>query len=370
MTALPPPQMAVPPNQMYPQGNFAAPSQPPTYAQYNFPPPGEPQSGEFYPEAVPLKDPEFPIDDNSTNAQFIKTRQLSHKCFTRDDFENFICCCLLKVSPYPWNAPLALNINIPLSFHRVLMKNKFRKVDSVLHLCLTPPTPHECVTLPLLRDATWVDIVSHYTKYVLVSETNEAPRFVRGHVLGENSNLKQTIDCLIEVLSSDNSYFLTTSATSLLQKDVDVLVCRFYSICEQLVHSDVAKELLCSNEKGFRKIVNYLSSFISHLFRLHLQRETTGFCGLSSDHLKVLVAGTVVLSQGLSTARCISRLVVYPERDCLRTAERSLTDPMFKSHGFNHDCFSLVRFVVDVTPQVPQIASDMFVELRRFLLKK
>jgi len=356
----------------YPQGNFAAPSQPPTYAQYNFPSPGEVQHGEFYPEKVPVPDPELPIDDNDENALYLKHLELSQHGKTPDEFQKIICCCLLKVAQVPHNAPMALGVpDLPLTFHRTILKNKFRKVDAVLHLCLTPPTPHECVTLPKLRDSTWIDIVSHYTKYVLISDTNEAPRYIRGNVMGENSNLKQTVESIIEVLSTDNPYFLTTSASNLLRKDIDVLVCRFYAICEQLVTTDVTAELLCADPKGFERIIAYLENFLKFLLRLHTNqtRGVTGFSGLTSDHLKVLLAGAVVLSQGLSKSRPVGRLVIYPERDCLRMAEKSLTDPVFKQHGFTFDCFSLVRFVVDLTPQIPHGSYGLLRILENFLVR-
>jgi len=289
---------------------------------------------------------------------------------TVEEFQNVLCCCLLKIAPHPHNAPIALALSdLPmLTPTRVHIKNQFRKVDSILHLCITPPTPLECVTLPKLRDSTWVDIVSHYTKYVLISDSNEAPRYIRGNVLGGNSNLKQVVDGVVEVLSQDNSAYLTTTASNLSNKDVDLLVCRYYAICEQLVNTDVVAELLVSDVEGFKKIIRYLEGFLDFIIRTHQARSHNSFQGLTNEHLKVLVAGTVVLSQGLTTSRPVSRLVVYPERDCLRTAEKSLTDPVFKQHGFTHDCFKLVRFAVDLTPQMPQVVHPMLGILFKFLV--
>ena len=85
--------------------------------------------------------------------------------------------------------------------------------------------------------------------------------------------------------------------------------------------------------------------------------------------MKVLLAGAVVLSQGLSKSRPVGRLVIYPERDCLRMAEKSLTDPVFKQHGFTFDCFSLVRFVVDLTPQIPHGSYGLLRILENFLVR-
>merc|ERR1719499_2176642 len=193
-----------PPNSSLPEGNFAQPTQTPSFFP-GFANTGANQTGEFYPEKVPICNPEFPIIDDSESALYLKQVQLGEAMLTHEEFQNILCCCLLKVAPYPHNAPIALDVkNLPLTYNRVHIKQKFRKVDAILHLCLTPPTPHECVTLPKLRDSTWVDIVSHYTKYVLISETNEAPRYIRGNVLGGNSNLKQVVDGIIEVLSEDN----------------------------------------------------------------------------------------------------------------------------------------------------------------------
>jgi len=352
-----------------PDGNFAQPTQTPSF----FPglaQPGQPTTGEYYPEKIPVPDPEFPIQDSSESALYLKQVQLGERLMTVEEFQNVLCCCLLKVAQYPHNAAIALALEeLPMfTATRVHIKNLFRKVDAVLHLSCTPPTPHECVTLPKLRDSTWVDIVSHYTKYVLISESNEAPRYIRGNVLGPNSNLKQVVDSVVEVLSSDNASYLTTNASNLSSKDVDLLVCRFFAICEQLVSTDVVAELLVRDVDGFKKIIDYLESFLEFIIRVHKARDQNSFAGLTNEHLKVLVAGTVVLCQGLTQTRPVSRLVVYPERDCLRTAEKSLTDPVFKQHGFTHDCFDLVRFAVDLTPQIPQMVHPMLGVLFKFLV--
>jgi len=371
MAAATAPASSLPPAAYPPDGNFAQPTQTPSF----FPglsQAGVPQTGEFYPENVPLPDPEFPIEDKSESALYLKQVQLGEKLMTVEEFQNVLCCCLLKIAPHPHNAPIALALSdLPMfTPTRVHVKNQFRKVDAILHLSLTPPTPHECVTLPRLRESTWVDIVSHYTKYVLISDNNEAPSFIRGNVLGSNSNLKQVVDGVVEVLSADNTAYLTTTASNLSNKDVDLLVCRFYAICEQLVNTDVVAELLVRDVEGFKKIIRYLESFLDFIIRTHGARNHNQFQGLTNEHLKVLVAGTVILSQGLTKSRAVTRLVIYPERDCLRTAEKSLTDPVFKQHGFTHDCFNLVRFAVDLTPQIPEVVHPMLGILFKFLVHR
>ena len=55
-------------------------------------------------------------------------------------------------------------------------------------------------------------------RYVLISDNNEAPSFIRGNVLGSNSNLKQVVDGVVEVLSADNTAYLTTTASNLSNK--------------------------------------------------------------------------------------------------------------------------------------------------------
>jgi len=369
LNALPPATSAYPPD-----GNFAQPTQTPSFfpglsSQTSTP---AMQKGEFYPENAPIPDPEFPVDDKSESAQYLQQAQLGENHMTVEELQNVLCCCLLKVAPYPHNAPLALGLsNLPMfTPSRVHIKNQFRKVDAILHLALTPPPPHECATLPKLRDSTWLDVVSHYTRYVLISDTNEAPRYIRGNVLGMNSNLKQVVDGVVEVLSQDNTAYLTTTASNLSNKDVDLLVCRYYAICEQLVSTDAVAELLTSDVEGFEKIINYLETFLEFIIRTHGARNHNAFQGLTNEHLKVLVAGTVLLSHGLTKVRPVSRLVIYPERDCLRTAEKPLTDPVFKQHGFTHDCFKLVRFAVDLTPQKPDLVQPMLAILYKFLVHR
>jgi len=330
------------------------------------------QNGEYFPEKEPMLGTELPILDKSETATWLKQSELSPQGLAPVEFKQLICAMILKVANYPHNAPIALNLSktLPITLIRTRLKQKFRQIDACFHLCCTPPNPQECATLPTLRDSSWIDIVSHYTKYVLISNTNEAPRYIRGKVMGDNNNLKQVIEGISDIFTSDSEQYLTTNAQNLKAEDIDLLCCRFYAMCEVLTISDATAELLAVDDKswGMGSICRYLRSFVEHLIRLDQEKQHTGFVGLTSDHIKLLLAGAVVLSQGLSKSRAISRLVIYPERDCIRTAEKRITDNFFKQHGFVHDCFRLVRFVVDMTPEVPHYAEGIIDSLEAFLV--
>ena len=52
-------------------------------------------------------------------------------------------------------------------------------------------------------------------------------------------------------------------------RDVDLLVCRYYAICEQLVNTDAVAELLVSDVEGSKKIIRYLEGFLDFIIRTH-----------------------------------------------------------------------------------------------------
>eukprot|EP00494_Astrolonche_serrata_P026701 UN26964 len=146
--------------------------------------------GELLPEKEPIPNEELPINDSSKHASYLKNIQLGHQMMSLKDYKTLVQCLLLKIPKYTHNAPHLLNVQLNLTFQRVLMKKKFLKLDCIFHLCATPPKPNECLTLPQLNDQNWTDIVSHYSQYVLVSNPNEAPMYARGKVFGSEYKSK------------------------------------------------------------------------------------------------------------------------------------------------------------------------------------
>merc|ERR1712154_198564 len=88
---------------------------------------------------------------------------------------------------------------------------------------------------------------------------------------------------------------------------MNLLCCRFYTICEALISFNFGSEILVDESRYYRQILDYFIKFLSYCFAIDKQRHAE-FDGLNDDHLKMLIAGTVLLEFGLKKRRPIVRL--------------------------------------------------------------
>lgn len=333
-------------------------------------------------------------DVMSPSVQYLKTLQLSKGCFRDEsEFKKLICHMLLTIIDKPYNVSLILNLNLPLSLHRSLMSEKFRKLDHILNIVVQTPEPSHNALLLRWKQCTYKDIVAHYTRYQLIVNSDEYEwemnnannnkennnnnqnnknkqkheiecQYIRSNILGNNSNLLQFLQSIKDHLSCDHGQFLTTSAPTLTNDDLDLLICRFYCICEALVSYEFGAELIVDENAFYKDILKYLNNFIGYCFVMNNTKTIDdNFEGLKNEHLKLLIASIVILENGLKKSRPIIRSVIDIKYSTFQYLDSKLGE--IDITKANEIFYPLKRKIVDTTSSC---SNELFVkEINSFL---
>ena len=172
-------------------------------------------------------------------------------------------------------------------------------------------------------------------------------RFIRKNVLGQNSNLDQFVAAVSDHLACDHKQFLTVSAIQLTTADMDLLCSRYFCICEALGSFEFANEILVDESRYYKDILGYLQKFIEYCFRIHsVQHDEFG--GLNSDHLKLLLAGTVLLEIGWRSQKPVYRLHLSVDSENKQLLETKLRQ--LDMTKVDRKRFELKKQIVDMTP--------------------
>eukprot|EP01083_Nonionella_stella_P098318 276453_1 len=295
------------------------------------------------------------LDASSRSIEFLQKLNLFPSCFSNEIvFKQLIGHLMLTVCVHPYNAALILNLSIPLSMYRSVMMNKFRKLDHILSIVIKPLDLTHKSLATRYKNCHYKDIVAHYTRYHYIIQQDEqsiiSGRFIRKNVLGQNSNLDQFLCAIRDHLACDHNQFLTTTAPQLTTSDVDLLCSRYFCICEALTTFEFGNEILVDESRYYRDILQYLTRFIAYCFKIHHARHSQ-FDGLNSDHLKLLIAGTVLLEIGLRKRQPVYRLqlnmknITKQKNECLEKKLR-----LIDMNTVDKSYFQLIRQVVDRTP--------------------
>ena len=241
-----------------------------------------------------------------------------------------------------------------------------RKLDHILSIVIKPlDVTHKALTTRY-KNCHYKDIVAHYTRYHYIIEQDKSKkdnnnnnnnkddlyisgRFIRTNVLGQNSNLDQFLCAIRDHLGSDHGQFLTISAPQLTTQDMDLLCCRYFCICESLITFHFGSEILVDESRYYRDILQYLIKFITYCLKIH-NKQHTQFNGLSHDHLKLLIAGTVLLEIGLRKQKPIYRLQLNINKKTNKYLETKLRQLNLNENNNIKPFFKLTKQVVDMTP--------------------
>ena len=298
------------------------------------------------------------LNASSRSVQYLQNICLFPQCFTNEvTFKQMIGHLILSVCKTPQNASLILNLSIPLSMHRSVMMEKFRKLDHILGIVIKPLDIRTALKTRY-KNCHYKDIVAHYTRYQFVIQQNNdsesdnntiCGRFIRGNVLGNNGNLNQFLCAIRDHLGCDHSQFLTVSAPQISTADLDLLCCRYFCICEALITFNFGNEIIVDESRYYRQILDYFIKFVSYCFEVH-NHPSFEFNGLSNDHLKMLIAGTVLLEFGLKKRRPIKRLAL--NMNGINKAMNKLLETklrQLKEADFGRNCFKLTNQTVAMT---------------------
>lgn len=264
-------------------------------------------------------------------------------------FKQLIGHLTLTICKYPYNASLILNLSIPLSMYRATMMDKFRKLDHILSIVIKPLDVTHKALKTRYKNCNYKDIVAHYTRYQYINNDNfSCGNFIRKNILGINSNLEQFLLSIRDHLANDNCQFLTISAIQLNDKDIDLLCCRYFSICEALILFRFGHEILIDESRYYRDILNYFIKFIKYLFKLNKIGLHSKFHGLKNDHLKLLISATVLLEIGFKTEKPIYRLHLNVNKESNKFLETKLRQLNITNDNKNY--FKLKKQIVHLTP--------------------
>lgn len=192
--------------------------------------------------------------------------------------------------------------------------------------------------------------MAHYTRYQYVVQHDAdriRKRFIRKNVLGQNSNLDQFVAAVSDHLACDHKQFLTVSAVQLSTADMDLLCSRYFCICEALGTFEFANEILVDESRYYKDILSYFQKFIEYCFRIHTVQHDE-FNGLNSDHLKLLLAGTVLLEIGWRSEKPVYRLHLEVNKESNKLLETKLRQLDMNKVDKKH--FELRKQIVDRTP--------------------
>jgi len=237
------------------------------------------------------------------------------------------------------------------------MRKKFKDLDNILSLCVR--VPQWLPNSPLLRkygEMKLTDIVTLYTGYAMRASGKFLPT---NSVLGTNNNLRQLLVAVIETLENDDEFFLTNSV-SLNDENMNLLVCRFYAIAEALATSRIGVELLLS-EDSIGTILTQMDAFLQNVVYHQEQASPEAiFSGFKSDHLKILLAGVVLLDTWLARDHSIWRTM--PSRE---TPKKLLNRPL---RGIAPGRIRFVRVLVETIPGRSRAVITMVSRLMQLLL--
>eukprot|EP00485_Elphidium_margaritaceum_P009251 CAMPEP_0202691902 /NCGR_PEP_ID=MMETSP1385-20130828/6465_1 /ASSEMBLY_ACC=CAM_ASM_000861 /TAXON_ID=933848 /ORGANISM="Elphidium margaritaceum" /LENGTH=353 /DNA_ID=CAMNT_0049347363 /DNA_START=24 /DNA_END=1085 /DNA_ORIENTATION=+ len=337
---------------------------------------------------------EIPFFDASPSVAFLQEIHLFEGCVNNEmAFKQLICHLMLTVCEHPYNASLILNLSIPLPMYRATMMDKFRKLDHILSIVIKPlPVTHKALSTRY-KTCHYKDIVAHYTRYSFIAQSADSGdddagdddddddvyisgRFVRKSVLGQNSNLDQFLCAIRDHLASDHSQFLTTSAAQLTTQDMDLLCSRYFCVCEALVSFAFGDEVVVDESRYYRDILQYLIAFVTYCLQIDSVQHPQ-FSGLNSDHLKLLIAGTVVLEIGLRKQRPIYRLQLDINKNSNKYLEQQLLQLTVTDDIKPY--FALSKQIVDMTPgsknvhfrkDIDQYFKEMYDVFKQYLMQK
>ena len=290
------------------------------------------------------------FNTSSRSIDYLQKLQLFVGCLNNEIlFKQLIGDLTLTICKYPYNAALILNLSIPLSMYRSIMMEKFRKLDHILSIVVKPLDVTHQALGKRYKNCNYKDIVAHYTRYKYIYDDNfSSGNFIRKNILGINSNLEQFLLSIRDHLASDNCQFLTVSAIQLSDKDVDLLCCRYFAICEALIIFRFGHEIIIDESRYYRDILSYFIKFIKYLLGLNQNGLHQKFNGLSNDHLKLLISATVLLEIGLKTEKPIYRLHLNFNKESNKFFDKTLRQLTIDND--NKSYFKLTKQIVDITP--------------------
>lgn len=290
------------------------------------------------------------FNTSSRSIDYLQKLNLYFGCFNNEIlFKQLIGHLTLTICKYPYNTSLILNLQIPLSMFRSIMMEKFRKLDHILSIVIKPLDVTHKALKTRYKNCNYKDIVAHYTRYQYINDDNfSSGNFIRKNILGENSNLQQFLLSIRDHLATDNCQFLTISAIQLTDKDINLLCCRYFAICEALIIFRFGHEILIDESRYYRDILSYFIKFIKYLFKLNQIGLHQQFNGLSNDHLKLLISATVLLEIGLKTEKPIYRLHLNVNKESNKFLDTKLRQLTINNENKNY--FKLSKQTVDMTP--------------------
>lgn len=205
----------------------------------------------------------------------------------------------------------------------------------------------------LFADGTWTYLVEYYTRYAVdfIVEPNAmnanlarvlpAYRRVVPPEQPSNVQLERCLNiCVAEVE--------TILAVRHGYENPDDFVCRLFCLCVALVTSNVGAEALIS--RGLHDELQLIRFALDLAFEHPIMRQR-----LSSVHLKMIVAGLLILQCGLAISRPVHRSVI-PVKSLLVQLQGRSEDLA------RIPCAALFRTVaqeVDTTPSVPELVEPL-----------